>query len=418
MATTTINLTGVEKIKNRTSLLLIGDSITAQGYSSSPSLRYRNLGWWCWTLSYMGWNMDVKNVAATSGWTTSQVLADLETQLQTYSPDWVWGITGQNDLGLGSPLTVISDIESIIDLCDQYGAKLMLGTVTPRTVVSATITSDLVVINNGLRNFALQGRIILFDSHSCILDSTSTADLANVNYLYDTLHPNPTGAWRIGLEAYNKIKYFIPETTQSGGISNGDDRDTNSGSKILNKNCKLTGTSGTTSTGTSGGVANNFLLARSSGTGITAVGSKVLTSTYKDTNIQRIVFGGTSAGSDEIRFQQTIAISTFATAITPGTDKVKGRVTLALSGVSSNILNCRLVIESINSVPSATTLGISMIDNGFNLASAPSETFTIETPVNTIPLDCVSIRISVYTKFTSGSCTGTLDISDIFMNIL
>ena len=419
MATTTVNLTGIDSVQKKKKLLLIGDSITAQGYSISPSIRYRNLGWWVWCNAFCNWTFEVVNVSAVSGWTSSQVLSDLESSLQTHQPDWVWGIIGQNDLGLSNPSLCIQNISDVSELCNEYGAKLMIGTVTPRTSMSSTVTSDLYVINKGIRDMAREGKFLLFDSHASILDADSLTGLANSSFLYDTLHPNPYGAWRIGKKAYELISNVVDLSDYSSGVSSGDDRTVVSNSPIINKNSKLAGTSGSKGTGATGDVASSWFLGRSSGTGVSVVGSKVDISSDSSEEIsQKIDFSGTSAGSDEIRLQQTVALSALASPVTVGVDTVRARAKVKLSSLSSNLTNCRLVVESINAVPASSAIGISMIDNGFDLASQPSDWFTIETPAGVIPADCVSLRISIFTKFSSGSVSGSIEVSNIFMELI
>ena len=83
-----------------TGLVIIGDSISAQGYGQvGTSFRYRNHGWWCHALNILGWPLEVKNMAAVSGRTAQDILAGFDAEVTPHLPAWVFGIVGQNNLG-------------------------------------------------------------------------------------------------------------------------------------------------------------------------------------------------------------------------------------------------------------------------------------------------------------------------------
>jgi hypothetical protein len=99
-----------------------------------------------------------------------------------------------------------------------------------------------------------------------------------------------------------------------------------------------------------------------------------------------------------------------------GESVVRGGSTVKMSGFSSNLRNCRISIESISGA--STTIAQSMVEIGFDITVSPSDKYTMLTNNAIVPADCISLRITVYTKFSAGVCSGQLDLSNVFLELL
>lgn len=395
-------------------LMTIGDSITNQGINNTgtTTLRYSNQGWWVHTLALIKQALNPVFNAAVSGYTTAQVLADLPVQLSTYTPDWCWGIIGQNNLGDVDITSALNDLRTICNLVKQSGSKLLLGTVTPRTTMNSTLSQNLTSLNNQLRQLESEGLCYLFDSHSALLDINSSTGASLATTQYDNIHPNAYGALRIGYTAFLRIKDQFSLTTPYQGLSNADNRSTNPKSNILNLNQKTIGTGGTFAAGGSGTGATNWVIGRSSGSTITATASKDIgTLIYKADEWQRIDFGGSPSAQEQLRFQQVVTISSLTPTLNIG-DKIKASCKLRMTGLSSNFYNVHLSADLLNSTPAVTSSSRALADSTTQMRVFYPDEVVLETQPLLVVSGTVSVRITVFIDFLAGATTGSLYVTD------
>jgi len=406
-------------------VVIDGDSISAQGYSSNAtSLKYNNHGWWVHALYRLKCPLSVASVAAVSGQTSSQILARFDSTVAVHKPDEVWAIIGQNNLGdADGGVQCIADLRAYAAKCRDIGATLRLGTVTPRAAGSMTagVKAAILRINAEIRTMGEQRLCVVFDAFSAIVDPASADGAARAGMQYDTLHPNSRGAYYIGFEAAKRSPDLYDNVIAPS--SNADSRLTNATSKQLVANPKCSGTGGTVGTGGSGACAASWSLNRQSGAALTVAGS--VNDADPDANIlgrvwQKMTFGGVVASGVEIvRFQQTVTLSSLAAPVTPGITKIaKARCFLRTNGLSSNLQYIRMTVEALNSVPTVTYATNGMADSSYQQTVFPTDEGVLDCPAGfVIPSDTVSLRVTFNVAFGAGTCAGDAFVTDFDLSV-
>lgn len=406
---------------NSRRLVLDGDSITAQGSPvNAGSLRTSNHGWWCHAMALLNPDLSVVRNAAVSGQGAGAMLARFDAYVAPLQPDEIWGIIGQNNLGDADNGTqCLADIRSYAVKARAIGATLRLGTVTPRSsasmTASATLKTNILRINAGLRAMRDEGLILLFDANAALLDPASSVGAARAGVQYDNdIHPNALGGYYIGLEfstTFPDLQGYAPAP-----VGNLDSRLINAASSRLPKNPKCSGSGGSASTAASGVIAADWLLGRQQGSALAVVGAVDADASKPGRTWQKMSFSGTVASSYEYtRFQQSITLASLLAPVVPGVTQItRARARLKAAGVSANIRAVRLYIEQLDSAPATIFSQIGMSDSTYTQTLLPSGEWVIEAPVPAlIQPTCVTIRVSINVMFDVGVCTGDVWVTDI-----
>lgn len=393
-------------------LVVVGDSITAQGYYAvGGGYKYSNHGWWCHALAQLGWPLKVANVAALSGRTVADTLATFDAEVVPYNPSEIWALLGQNDVGNVAVATTISRIDQFIARCNALGARVVLGTVTPRTTMTTQIGNDIADINRAIYERARAGTILAFDAHGALRDTTSATGQSLSALQIDGVHPNALGAYRIGTAAAYALSSVYPRM-DAYASSNTDNRTASATSAQLLTNPMLTGAAGTVGTGGSGTCATSWSLNRSSGSALTVAGAKTSDTVPRQREWQKMTFGGSPSGTEIIRFQQSLTVASFAGALTLGTSAVRGRATFKTASLPATIQYVRLYIECIDSVPAVTNNTQGLADSSYTQGELPTAEFSIETPEMVVPVGTVMLRVTVNVAFAAGAASGDVYVCD------
>lgn len=405
--------------------VILGDSTSASGYVESAStVRYTNYGWWVYAMALLGWPGRIAAVGAVGGLTTAQINDLWDTLLLPEVVDEVWGLIGQNDIGnaIANVDAALADLDELAAKVRATGAVLRLSTVTPRTSASMTaaVKAGLSRYNAGLRARARRGEFWLWDAHNALLDSADVNGALRNGVTYDDKHPNPYGSYLIGRAfATTFAQHFASAERMGAGISNADTRLLVADSPICVANPRCTGSGGTANNGGTGTTATSWVLNRNTGGNLTVAGSQVTDTDELARVWQRLTFGGTIPASTEdmVRFQQTVALSSLVGESIIGR-KMIGRATWRSNALSSNIKCVRMSVDCLNSVPvslmSAQTLTDSTLTSGF----FPTEEMRLETPEFIVPDGTVTLRVSVFVTFVSGIASGTLDVCDVWPELI
>lgn len=399
-----------------TGLVLIGDSITAQGTTAAQG-KYNNHGWWCHTMMILGWPLRVLSNAAVSGRTAEQVLAGFDAEVAPLRPSWVFGIIGQNNVGdADGGAAAIAAIQQIVSKANNIGARLVLGTVTPRTAgnMSATVKANIIAINTAIRALERAGSCVVFDSCAALTDPASADGASKSGLQYDTIHPNAAGAALIGRVAASVLSGKLP-AFDSCVQGNHDSRLAMAASTQLLANPKCSGSGGTAGTAGSGTIAASWLLGRQSGSALTVVGSKVVETGPKQREWQRMAFSGTLGGVEYVRFQQSVTLASLLAPITPGTTTIYARCSLrnTSTALAATLQYVRLYVEFLNSVPANVGNGVQgMADSGYQSAFFPTAESRVETQSIVVPETTVTVRLTLNVAFAAGAASGELDATD------
>ena len=399
-------------------LVLIGDSITAQGYTNSAGMKYSNHGWWMHALQILGWPLTIDYISATSGRTCEDINTAFDTETGSAGIEWVWGIMGTNDMGVGAVPAALAEVDALVVKAKARGANVALGTVPPRSSgsMSAAIMSDTLEFNRGMRLRARRGDFLLFDAFSALTDPASTTGAARSSLLLDTVHPNAAGAVLIGRVAAELMAgrlFPLDDAT----ASNFDTRSQDAESGVLLLNPKVNGTGGTTGTGATGTTPTSWFLNRQSGSTLAVAGSQVADNDPRGRTWQRLTFSGSPAATELIRLQQSVLLSTYlGTSIIGQT--VRARARFRSSALPSTLQYARLFVECIDVVPAVTASTAGGADSSYTLGWFPTAESVIETPPLVIPSGTLTLRITVNVAFAAGAASGYLDVTDVIVEVV
>lgn len=134
-----------------------------------------------------------------SGDTSDRLLERLHDNALIIEPEILVVLVGTNDLGAGfKPEFTVENIGRIIDCCREEcpKAKIIVQSVYPvnRSISPAMVgrrkNSDIIYINEKLRELCEERRVIFADIHPCLCNGKGTL---NKDLTYDGLHLNARG---------------------------------------------------------------------------------------------------------------------------------------------------------------------------------------------------------------------------------
>ncbi len=177
---------------NEDRVVFIGDSITELWNNFFPGTAYINRG--------------------ISGQTTSQMLLRFRQDVVSLKPKAVVILGGTNDIaGVVGPfniLTTESNLATMVDIAKANNIKVILACLTPvsdyfnTTMTTTRPPKTILELNNWIKNYASQNKLVLLDYYSATVDSKGmlTKDLS-----IDGLHPSPAGYEVMSLAAQKAI---------------------------------------------------------------------------------------------------------------------------------------------------------------------------------------------------------------------
>lgn len=154
-----------------------------------------------------------------SGWTSSQVAANIQSWLAANPADFILLHIGTNDIGVKSPPAIVGDIETILNNIDTYetnntrSVKVILAQIINRQQYSPDTTS----LNNLLAELvntrkAAGDQIVLVDMEEALL---YPADL------YDLLHPTSSGYGKMANQWFSVLGEFLNTCNAGNQAPNG-----------------------------------------------------------------------------------------------------------------------------------------------------------------------------------------------------
>ena len=289
-------------------LAALGDSLFAQGFTSSADFtNNRPLGP-CWGPALLGQRIRLPyaNNFAVSGQKWADVVATQIPALLAAQAAGA-GIThaiihcGFNDFNVTAQATVKTQTAAAWALLKNAGLQVIQTICLPRTVASwsATYMKLRDDYNQWLRDYAAANGVVLLDPFGAIADpANANGDPLAVAVQSDGIHPAQLGAYPVGVAIQRYFNQFpLPDFARP--TSRGDVYDATSNPRgNLITNGLMSGTGGTnTGTGASGSVADNWLNRVLSGT-LTAVGSLVARTDPEAAGWwQQVVLSATTAAS-------------------------------------------------------------------------------------------------------------------------
>lgn len=375
----------------------LGDSITFNNTTVSASVQQKN---WLGYLSiaemlHPGINFPIANNFGVNSDTTTMMLARLPNVIAA-APAWCSFLGGTNDL-TGDPTTaayttITNNIQTVYNTLTAAGIKLVLCTILPRSVWGSLTAPQIIIarnnmvrVNTWIRKFcATNTNVVLCDWYADVANpSSSTSDPVS-GFLYDNLHPSPTGAYWMAKKLVRVMTPYLPSIDTFDLLASGqyDLYDaTNNPTGNLLVNPMLTGTAGTvsgTGASTASGVATSWTVGRSVGSNGTCVGTLgTITNSVGSTIIQQIMTCSHSLGtSNEVwQFTQTVnAAGKYASG-----DFVQGVVRVDLSS-SSNVNFVKAFLHDNNGTANVQQ-GVALQEaSGFKIPAGLTETFYLKTP--------------------------------------
>lgn len=214
---------------NANSLLVIGDSRSAQGLikTAAPSVgvtayRRTNIGFhgWLQFLSNQAFNRVI--VAARSGRLAKQ-LANSDTsvsyldslELSVIAPEATDAVIflGTNDLATGrTGVQCAADILTIAKAARSSGKRVTVLMDTPRVGITAAVQKEWMNHANELYRMAAQGEFYLVDASQAFIDWANTTALTGKSTMYydATTHQNGYGAYVLGKALADHYAKLLP----------------------------------------------------------------------------------------------------------------------------------------------------------------------------------------------------------------
>lgn len=195
------------------SIMAIGDSITANGWSSgSPGVASSAQAWLMWAVLYSQGGLtltapyNASPAQATSGFTTAQMLATHLPVVTAHKPALCAVLGGANDIVGAVPLqTTFYNLTAIYQGLLSAGVLPVLCTMTPRTGPPASVTS----INTWIKRYARANGLPLVDTFQSVVDTTTSGTFQAGLTIDGGGHPNSAGAKLMGQTFWNAIKNYM-----------------------------------------------------------------------------------------------------------------------------------------------------------------------------------------------------------------
>lgn len=242
-------------------MALLGDSITALNVPTGGALQ--DAGYFNWANVMLGHRFQVVAYAGVGGNTTAQMLARLDTDVLSHSPDWCVVLGGTNDINTGvSDAVAFGNLKTIYQRLISAGVRVIASTVTPSTYLTAgAVTQAWFRLNQRIRQYAQANpAIILADMGSAISDYSTNPPRALANTTSDGVHPSAYGAPMMGKVLADALRPYVPAVPLLG-MSNYD-------VDVINPNVMMTGTTGASGGGAAitGNIADGWYVYATTGT--------------------------------------------------------------------------------------------------------------------------------------------------------
>jgi lysophospholipase L1-like esterase len=366
-------------------LVFVGDSITANGYSTSGlaggnAENYKTNGYSVIAniLSGSRFFVPYHGNQGVGGNLTQDVINRL-TPIIALKPAVIVMLIGTNDIGAGlAPTTIQKNMTKIIAAFKAINATIICLTITQRFTPYAfngTQEGYRANMNSWIKT---NSDLIPVDLENIINSSTLLAD---------GLHPNPQGAYLIG----NAIANVLNTLIVPGNIANSIFAD-----NPYNPNPFFFGTGGTTSSPATGSTATGWTITGSSAGGATMVGSK-------DTDDGQIItVSGTYNGAS--RYVKLSTIVTNANAVSG--DQIEGMLDFEILSSFSNIASINYTVEGWDSTGSTNQFvyaqSLISLDRAVNF-QFPIGRYTMRTPVSVTYNGASKYILNVYIAFLDQS---------------
>jgi lysophospholipase L1-like esterase len=214
-----IRVVGAGPINPLNTVILIGDSITANNTASGAAYSYTmNNGCFTWANAFMGQKLSVvANLGLGGQWVTgaSGMAANIASNLATYQSDYVVLLGGTNDISNNvSAADLITGYKTIINAVIADGRVLLLSTNLPRAASTFSGGQQAIFfqVNAWLREVAVRYRgVIVSDPFRALADPTSASSGPITTDMYDgVLHPSASAAMKVGAQWAADWGPFIP----------------------------------------------------------------------------------------------------------------------------------------------------------------------------------------------------------------
>lgn len=399
------------------SICAIGDSITADAYSSSGgSSIWTPWGYLTWLRRYLGGRASISgsNVFAVPGKTLAQVRADQLPLALAAKTDICIVHAGINSLD-GLPATtaqMIIDYTAIMDGLLANGTSVFLipimwKSATASPAFGADLQKQCGSINKFLLDYARSHRGVVISNVNPSMLDFSTGYAQDI-YLRDGLHHNQMGAMVAGKVHADRLKPLLIDS-DSLFASLGDvyDPAKNPAGNLL-ANGILAGTSGSKVNGATGNVPTSWRLFRSaSGGTVTLAGSKSANSVYPTLEDAIMTIGGTADGVTCILDQEVADANISVGDVVYAECEVDFAFTTGTFGAIGLMVSAK--DSGFASLASADD-GNMNSSNG-RLPEGASGVVTLRTPLMTVPPGYAyrSVALQVLTP-PSGACAATVKV--------
>jgi lysophospholipase L1-like esterase len=371
---------------------ILGDSL---GDNNSTANNYNGFGYLSQAQARSGWAFDFDDSLnkGISGETSSQILARVGDVI-ALAPDRCWLTSGGNDVTNGTAAnTVIANIAATVSALTDAGIWVDLIPLLPRTYLmdstKRALQADIVAGQVALAG----GRCIVHRCDLAILDTGSPTNDPIAGALTDGLHPGVYGSDVMAdpiLAYYSRFGGFWERQLQG---------------TLRSVNPTLTGSAGTKGTAATGTVASNWRLERSSGTTISAVGSKVA-----DDAGQIITFSSAGGGAtgELVRLINTANITV---ADLQAGDLIQSEVDIVATGLV-NVRNVRLQAQSTITGVHLGMMGVSTTTDRERASFTRRQRcqkFAVTTPAT----EQIATSVIVEADCSGGAVSGTIEIRNL-----
>jgi lysophospholipase L1-like esterase len=421
---------------------VLGDSITWQNdgcnVGASLVLSHENSGFFSWAKFLLGQPFfyplagtvnDVFTAAnyGISGDTSTAILARVNDVLN-YQPDICIVLAGTNDLttaGVTALDTITGNLNSIYTTLTNAGILVVAIPILPRGGWGSLSAPEILVarlrqnrVNDYIRHWGRRSSNRLYrvaDPTQYIINTASaTDDPLSTTMRSDLIHPNPEGAYYMGLAVRDALADYskFGFTNAFGQLDLYDATNNTTGNLLVNPT--LTGTAGATGTGVSGNVATSWSALRGSGTGATVVASKRTTTAFTGlTGIaQRLVIVWDGLGSVEERFDFRLT-SNIASGFTTG-DVIEGGAEVAVTSMTGRHMGIQVQLEATGGT-STTATDMDRYDSS-NLMLNINHSGRFRTPRLIIPSGTTALNLRFNNRYLNTLAGGvTIDISNTWI---
>lgn len=171
-------------------LLFLGDSITELNISASTKLIKLN-GFVSNADMLTGGKFNIIGVLATGGFKAVDMISTYQSTIAASGADYICILAGTNTDYAYDIAGRITEIESVWQMAERYGIKVIAGTIPIDSSSNNRRNSVNYQLNDYIRQQASTGRIYLWEVANTVVDLTSTAWRSG--FSGDGKHPNDVG---------------------------------------------------------------------------------------------------------------------------------------------------------------------------------------------------------------------------------